>query len=438
LSDLTYQHQTFHLQGDILKTGKDWYKKNSVDLFVGDAFQQWLNSRQDLSAYVEAHRPYPVFLAVGEGGGIRAAYCLAVTLAEYQDLVPSFRRHLFAISGVSGGSVGASLFFHLCESAEQPEDTTRIDKWVSVTDKILGQDFLTPCLAALLGPEVLQHLVPLRSLGLDRWLDIDRGLALENAFSQAIELHTGSVKHSAVDLVHSYHPDKNLPLLFFNATDANSGARVVLTPRAVDTDTLDSYLAVPSDINVNDAAFISARFPLVSPVAYLEDTSGAEVALLDGGYYDNTGVWTLNQVIACLNGRRQDVAKTHSGLSFRFIVIQPRYYTHPIKSKVIQRHSHLDFLPFLQAINAAREQHALAARIEANDPSAAIEVIRFGYGMLPKSAQEDDRLKGVVSDLDVPLGWALSPQDRTFLRKHLVQVVRSVRRLQTEDPLLLH
>jgi hypothetical protein len=431
-----YRHQTFHVYSDILQKGASWYDKNNNSLFVSDAFEKWLSSRDDLPAYINARKPYPIFLAVGEGGGVRAAYCLATTLAQYQDLMPSFRKHLFAISGVSGGSVGAILFFNLCRSAQEAKAIARNTKWLDLTDRILSHDFLNPCLAALLGPEVLQRVRPRFLFG--HWLGIDRGVTLQDAFLRAAQLHLGSSEPVNVNLFDSYDPTKNLPLLFLNATAADSGARKVLTPRAVNADALENYLAAPSDIGVNDAAFISARFPLISPICYLQDSSDCEVALVDGGCYDNTGIATLNEVLAGLSNRRESMAKNHAGLSFRFIVIRPRYHLRPTESKSGKIAMHLDVLPVLGAINAAREQYASAAKIQINDSSDTLETIEFGHHTFPDVASADGESKIVASDLEVPLGWSLSKKDRDFLHHDLYQVASSVARLEDRDPLLLH
>ena len=51
-----------------------------------------------------------MFLVTAKGGGIRAAYWTAALLTALQDANPEFADHVFAVSGVSGGSVGAGVF----------------------------------------------------------------------------------------------------------------------------------------------------------------------------------------------------------------------------------------------------------------------------------------------------------------------------------------
>ena len=68
-----------------------------------DAINMWadLNRNQNGQA--------ALVLVASSGGGIRAAYWTALVLSKLNE-IPEFRQHLFAISSVSGGSLGASLF----------------------------------------------------------------------------------------------------------------------------------------------------------------------------------------------------------------------------------------------------------------------------------------------------------------------------------------
>ncbi|MGA7787379.1 MAG: hypothetical protein WCA56_04345, partial [Xanthobacteraceae bacterium] len=94
---------------------------------VTTRFQCWLEFRgvapampgqaqPDCSAYgspppLAAHAgKYPVFIIAAEGGGIYAASAISTLLAKLQDAEPEFSKHVFAISGVSGGSLGAAIF----------------------------------------------------------------------------------------------------------------------------------------------------------------------------------------------------------------------------------------------------------------------------------------------------------------------------------------
>ena len=77
-------------------------RKQESDLAA--TFHAWLAERKTGSSR------YPVFVVAAQGGGIYAASTAGAFLATMQDHCPAFARHVFAISAVSGGSVGASLF----------------------------------------------------------------------------------------------------------------------------------------------------------------------------------------------------------------------------------------------------------------------------------------------------------------------------------------
>src|SRR6185312_8443598 len=95
------------------------YSEKSVD----DTFESWKKTLAKSPADTKTPmRLDPVFIVASEGGGIRAAYWTALVLSTLQEQVPSipaqdasfqpqdFASHLFAISGISGGSVGATVF----------------------------------------------------------------------------------------------------------------------------------------------------------------------------------------------------------------------------------------------------------------------------------------------------------------------------------------
>jgi hypothetical protein len=86
-------------------------------------FENWLKSRdKDISDFASKNpkKSYPIYLVSAQGGGIYAAYHAASTLARLQDLCPAFAHHVFAISGVSGGSLGATVFSSLVKAMQSP------------------------------------------------------------------------------------------------------------------------------------------------------------------------------------------------------------------------------------------------------------------------------------------------------------------------------
>jgi hypothetical protein len=75
------------------------------------ALRSWLSRQQYQPA--GKNDMVPLYVVNAEGGGIRAAYWTAIVLGEIQNRNHCFADQLFSISGVSGGSLGASVFVAL-------------------------------------------------------------------------------------------------------------------------------------------------------------------------------------------------------------------------------------------------------------------------------------------------------------------------------------
>ena len=141
-----------------------------------ETFAAWLKSRPDRDRYDR----YPVFMVSAEGGGIRAAYWTALVLATLQERTPDFAAHVFSISGVSGGSLGAGLFGALMSLSTVPVcNVPEMDGLPACIDAFLAQDFFTPILAALLTGDLPQRFMP---WPMER---LDRARALERAWTSA-------------------------------------------------------------------------------------------------------------------------------------------------------------------------------------------------------------------------------------------------------------
>jgi len=160
------------------------------------AFEVWAAPR--LAAWREAEMPgrLPVFLVAAEGGGIRAAYWTAVVLGRLRDRHPGFERHVFGISGVSGGSLGAAVFVALLHDGV-PEPACRahaegrrhlvegVGPAELCAQEVLRQDLLAPVVGTLVAPDFLQWFLPVPVPA------FDRSRALEDSWSAAYERVTG-------------------------------------------------------------------------------------------------------------------------------------------------------------------------------------------------------------------------------------------------------
>ena len=228
------------------------------------------------------------------GGGIRAAYWTATVLEklagdfETQDGFKEqrgLRPYLFAISGVSGGSVGAAAFD--AALAERDEHTCRAgDAACPLATKFLTADFLAPALANLVFVDAPSSFLP--DFG-----QSDRGTALEKSFEDA---SGGQLSRPFLSLF-PYKKDPTAkgrapwrPILLLNATHEETGKRIitghVLIERNVFIDSLDALHVLGKDVRASTAAHNSARFTYVSPAGDLGDRHGS---VIDGGYFENYG-----------------------------------------------------------------------------------------------------------------------------------------------------
>jgi hypothetical protein len=173
---------------------------------------EWIASR---NAHATKERPYPVFIITAEGGGIRAAYWAATVLGALQDQNPYFADHVLAMSGVSGGSVGASIFAALViGGAEDAEVRRKEGGYEACALNIARRDLLSPPLASM------QLAAPL-SLITGEYGQADRAVALE----QALERSWKSVMNNDrfAKPFKNVAAQRNRMLLLPNSTSAGSG-----------------------------------------------------------------------------------------------------------------------------------------------------------------------------------------------------------------------
>ena len=270
-----------------VRTNKRFVTEGSTptrDALVAD-FAQWRQA-------VHAGPDTPYIVVATEGGGIRAAFWTAALLGALQDTNSQFADHLYAISSVSGGSLGAAVFLTLLSSKD---GTEKIQQRAA---RILSDDGLAPPLAKALYPDLLQRFLP-RGFSC-----FDRGSALEGAWERSVTKVTGEADNLFLapwDAI--WTTSSMVPRLFLNATWVESGGRVVF-----------SYPRLPADRGVEDgddlaaltlgqAVHASARFPYLSPALTILGSSGPWGHLVDGGYFENSGAQTARDIIDVV-GRR--------------------------------------------------------------------------------------------------------------------------------------
>lgn len=293
-------------------------------------FASWLAAREERSGAGTSARPYPVFIVSAQGGGNYAASMTSMFLGGLQDQCAEFAQHVFAISGVSGGAVGAAVFAanqpatepkpQPCNGDGVPASDTTASKTGSTANIIAValKDHLSPALA-LLWPDFVR-----RPLG--RLPDLNRSSVIERSFlcaySQSLRC-PDETQQTWLGMPFDQHwdPARTRPALVLNSTWVETGFRAAFAPfplRNLGDGTLYSFYKPPtsemntergdfldddktdllpdlSGTSVIQAAFVSARFPGLTPAWRIEQ-GGKRWNFVDGGYFDNSGATTALEI----------------------------------------------------------------------------------------------------------------------------------------------
>lgn len=422
------------------------------------AFEAWLNQRGLPIGGPYNKNPYPVFIVTAQGGGIYAAYNAAIFLARMQDLCPTFHHHLFAISGVSGGSIGASTFAAALDAAGKagpqpgdisPDPCPRMRRFLSNAhadnldiignteanvDLALSSDFLSPLLASTLFPDFMQSLIPRPVGSLDRARALE--FTLESAAGQMYARKQSPVGSSdsktvltsgktpnllAESFQAHWSPSGAIPALLLNATDSGSGKRIVMSPFDLDkakSETSDICILTPAkranDFALSTAAFISARFPWVTPAATTQlldpnpciaDKLVKKIRLVDGGYIDNSGVETALDLVTEMKKAVREKVGDPNADPFPIYLISLSSGDFPSK----RDYSMNELMEPIRALLNGREARAAIALNRARTESQIVKV--SGQPELPRFNRTN--LRSYFYDL--PLGWAMSDKTRDII-----------------------
>ncbi len=249
---------------------------------------------------------YPVFIIAAEGGGIYAASAASIFLARLEQVAPQFDAHVFAISGVSGGSIGAAIFQALDHAAHadqpattgalagsdnpncaQPPPADRGRPGRSLTEEaanVMEDDHFSPVVGSIF-PEIFGA-------------PLSRSDALVASFEYSAAVQDGLAgRELCAPFSQHWSTVGPAPALVLNSTWVETGFRVAFAPFHLnETDeSLYSFSdpSMPNESNktLMEAAAVSARFPLIMPPfsAVMQDKRWNFV---DGAYADNSGATT--------------------------------------------------------------------------------------------------------------------------------------------------
>lgn len=303
----------------------------------------------------------PIIVAA-QGGGHFAAHHLAFLLAKTQDEAArngfDFAECIFAISGISGGSVGAGPFAAALDLTRRnnltelpdpknqicPEGTDpsrcHLGPVTRLVHAALRQDLLSPLGARMLFSDVLGNYFPASYFDRSRALDGAVLHGLRSGYED--ELSRRGQKPApdystllSTQIFDAWSPEAGRgPALFLNTVDVSSGQRLVMSPfrlvregrtpmtyaQFVEECRNDWEGLMSGDVeapNVGTAMFMSARFPFFTPPAAIDVGGGCQAPqVIDGGTFDNSGVETARDIIAAIQS-----SKKFAGQQFALLVV---------------------------------------------------------------------------------------------------------------------
>ncbi len=352
----------------------------------------------------------PFFIIATEGGASRAGFWTAAVLDALEHDRPGFSDRVFAISSISGGSVGAVGWVKELQSACSGADTG-----------LAGGDALSPAFASSFFPDALQRLSPF-ALFPDSALGLEKGW--ESNWTRACPAGPG-LDQPYLDLWQGKSKSWR-PLVLVGGASQETGRRVLTSPvtfaeTGIDAD--DFFTDAGRDIPQSAAILNGARFPWISPpgrVTVREKGKKSNVYhVVDGGYFDNSGIETARQLMAwslpnlhepACDAKANDKDKCEAGDGCAdkdktycpvLIVIS---YTDPAdkKNKMVDAFAN-DALGPLVGLYESRdghEQHML-------DLVKATDAARSGWRICNIRLQGDATHK-------LPVDWVLSTKMRTY------------------------
>ena len=394
-------------------------------LTLTQAYEQWRAAQPGGAGA----RKTMILVAV-QGGASRAGYWTAVALSSLREAAKAkgvdIDPHIFAISSVSGGSVGAVGYAAMLKTApDAPDFKLRLLRFAG--DNVLGG-----AVTGMLFPDLLQRFLPVTFLP-------DRAETLERSWEDA----WASIDPKAPSAALMREPFLNLapragepwrPILIVQGASENGGRRFLTSgvKFACDEIDADDFLdSVGHDVAASTAILNGARFPWVSPGGTF---SGARCGttvkqtdhILDGGYFDNAGAETLREMVRALHAIRAEAGE-NDPLDIVFVLIG---YRNPDASKPTPALAVNDvFAPLfgLFASMSAHESHLAREmklvgqpKIEDADPYVSrMNGGDFDYAAIALCKGKIEA-GGELKDYDPPMDWTLSGEAKRYIENSVI------------------
>ena len=410
------------------------------------AFNQW----SDLPQSVGANGKKTMVLIAIQGGASRAGYWAAVALSSLREAAKAkhvdIDSHIFAISSVSGGSVGSVGYAAMLKTA-------RDDK--NFRNDLLGfagRDALGPALTGMLYSDLLYRFLPL-------WLLPDRAETLERAWQEAWDAPdatTNLYPRTAGTITGPFlalapkDGEPWRPLLIVQGASEGVGRRMLTSAVKFTCDEVDAddlLDGLDHDVAASTAILDGARFPWVSPggtFAYRpcyakEGDPRSSDHVLDGGYFDNAGAETLREMTRAIRSLpggdtgKLDIIFVLIGYSNQDPTKPPPLPATGLKAWIPDRIGSLVpndvFAPLLGLYNGmdAHEAHLaremkLSSQTGVVDPDPYVSRLTGDdpYAALVLCPGEVKLSDGRTISYDPPMDWTLSGEAKRYIENSVI------------------
>ncbi|TBD09820.1 hypothetical protein [Rhizobium ruizarguesonis] len=255
-------------------------------------------------------KPIPMIFVASEGGASRAGYWTAAVMSQLEtETHGEFSKHIFAVSSISGGSLGVAGFIATVKDAQAQKaianGSLNLREAVS---KFVGQDYLSPALAGMLFPDLLQRFFPF-SVFPDRATALEVGWEDGWADHCADQMPCDHKSRLSNDFMELWRDTPNLVPVWLVGGAMVEDGRPIITSSVDFGDSIDAWdfhSLTGHDVRLSTAILNGARFPYVSPGGTIEEPKTpqkiAAIHIVDGGYFDAAGVEAVRELAESMLG----------------------------------------------------------------------------------------------------------------------------------------
>lgn len=381
-------------------------------------------------------------IVVAPGGGIHAsAWTGKVLTGLHERYRDRFASRLKLISAVSGGAVGAMFYLdhfpHLVYAASPPTAQEQLsikeDKFYSLLDQTFRRSSTSSLESLAWGaafPDTARLL-------LGNWIQEDRGMVQERRWLRRMDIE-GDDYGATLFRWKEQAQSALLPYVVFNATEAETGRRVLFSTfqfgllksesnmpseaRAID------FLTIANnqfDLPISTAVRLSATFPYAAAAAMPAKDTLPLGHIVDGGYVDNEGLLTALDFI------RLDAQSQDSNRSKQYVLIRIQH-TPPVQDHLIS--------PTDPGLSGSGWEYASFGPLMAMSNVRATSQRERGekeLTLLKESFEPQHNIVSVVLEFSPPAGykapplnWKLSPKQRSAYLKAWEELTASANRVR--------